>query len=209
MDCRFHEKMIFFPLDDLRKMIFPLILTKRALSYLIVFGSSALIQACTMQWGAEIQWNSKDQILMSEASQVKMRSLQTRVYDTTNQAKIMRAVISTLQDLYFDIDVLDQDLGLISGKKLYQSGNVWTNHPTYYTYKTDKLMIFSTNYRTYGPFHYRNDLTRISVTIRPRGETQLLVRSSIQHNISAVEEPEVYQTFFKLLEQSLFLSSEM
>ena len=165
-----------------------------------------------MQWGAEIQWNSKDQILMSEASQVKMRSLQTRVYDTTDQDKIMRSVVSTLQDLYFDIDVLDPDLGLISGKRLYQSGSAWANHPSYYTYKTDKLIIFSSNnsnYRTYGPFHYRDDLTRISVTIRPRGETQLMVRSSIQHNIRAIEEAKVYQNFFKLLEQSLFLSAEM
>ena len=184
-------------------------LKKRVLYYLFVLGSSAFFQACAIQFGAEIQWNSKDQILMSEASQVKMRSLQTRVYDTTDQGHIMRSVISTLQDLYFDIDVLDQDLGLISGKRLYQSDNAWANHPTYYTYKTDKLMIFSTNYRTYGPFQYRNDLTRITITLRTRGETQLLVRSSIQHNIRAVEEPKVYQNFFKLLEQSLFLSAEM
>ena len=192
-------------------MRLPFRLKKRPLSYLFVLSTSLLLPACAMQWGAAIQWDSKDQILMSESSQVKMRSIQTRVYDTTDRDKIMRAIISTLQDLYFDIDVLDQESGIISGKKLYQSGGGWENHPTYYKYKTDNLVIFSanTNYRTYGPFQYRNDLTRISVTIRPKGETQLKVRASIQYNIRAVEDPKVYQTFFKLVGESQFLSTHM
>lgn len=182
-------------------------LKKRALPYLLA--STVLIQSCTMQLGAEIQWNSKDQILMSERSQVKMRSIQSRVYDTTDKDRIMRAIISTLQDLYFDIDVIDNESGIVTGKKLYQSDGLWENNPTYYTYKTDNLVIFSTNYRTYGPFQYRNDLTRISVTIRPKGETQLMVRASIQHNIRAIEEPEVYQKFFLLLQESQFLSAKI
>ncbi len=168
---------------------------------------TSLLSACTMQWGAAIQWNSKDQILMSESSQVKMRTLQTRIFDTTDKDKIMRAIISTMQDLYFDIEVMDDGFGIVSGKKLYQSGSGWENAPSYYNYKTDNLVIFSTNYRTYGPFQYRNDLTRISVTIRPKGETQLKVRASIQHNLYAVEAAEVYQKFFKLLGESIFLSA--
>ena len=190
-------------------MRFPFRLKKRAFFYLFAFSTSLLLPACAMQWGAAIQWDSKDQILMSESSQVKMRSIQTRVYDTTDSEKIMRAIISTMQDLFFDINVIDHESGIVSGKKLYQSGGAWENNSTYYKYRTDNLVIFSTNYRTYGPFQYRNDLTRISVTIRPKGETQLKVRASIQHNIRAIEEPEVYQTFFKLLSQSQFLSSAM
>ncbi len=190
-------------------MRFPLKLEKRILSYLLALGISFLLPGCAMQWGAAIQWDSKDQILMSENSQVKMRSIQTRVFDTTDKDKLMRAIISTLQDLYFDIGVMDDETGIVSGKKLYQSGSAWQNNPTYYTYKTDNLVIFSTNYRTYGPFQYRNDLTRISVTIRPKGETQLMVRTSIQHNLYAVEAPEVYQSFFKLLEKAVFLSAEL
>jgi len=190
-------------------MIFSSKPEKRVLSYLSILGICFLLSGCAMQWGAAIQWNSKDQILMSESSQVKMRSIQTRAFDTTDKDKLMRAIISTLQDLYFDIDVMDGEFGIVSAKKLYQSGSAWQNNPTYYTYKTDNLVIFSTNYRTYGPFQYRNDLTRISVTIRPKEETQLMVRTSIQHNIYAVEDPETYQAFFKLLESALFLSTEL
>jgi len=161
-----------------------------------------------MQWGAEIQWNSKSQVLMSEDSQVKMRALQTQVFDTTDKEKTMRAVVSTLQDLFFDIDVLDNELWVLSAKKMYPSTVGWENNPSYYNYKTDSLILFSRNYRTYGPFQYRNDLTRITVTIRPKGKTQLRVRASIQYNIRAVEDPEIYQTFFKTLRQSMFLSAQ-
>jgi hypothetical protein len=175
--------------------------------FITLLGGSLLVQGCGIQWGADIQWDAKDQILLSESSQVKLRTIQTRTYDTTDRNRLIRAIVSTLQDLYFDIDVLDDEFGIISGKKLLNTGDAWEQSPTYYTYKTDNLIIFSANYRTYGPFVYRTNLTRLSVTIRPKGETQLLVRASIQHNIAAVEDPEAYQTFFKLLEQSQFLSA--
>lgn len=185
-----------------------LIQTPRVMSFLLVLGASLLGQGCAMQWGAEIQWDSKSQILMSEASQVKMRALQTRVFDTTNKRKTMQAVIYTLQDLFFDIDVLDEELGLLSGKKLFNTSGDWQNHFSYYTYKTDSLIIFQENRRYYGPFQYRNDLTRITVTIRPKGKTQLRVRASIQYQLRAVEDPEMYQKFFKTLRQSMFISAQ-
>lgn len=46
---------------------------------------------------------------------------------------------------------------------------------------------------------------RITVTVRPRGETQMLVRANAQYNITAVEDPEPYQQFFIALEKSMFL----
>ena len=189
-------------------MTLPLVKKRRVVFCVFILGLSLLLQGCAMQWGAEIQWNSKSQVLMSEDSQVKMRALQTQVFDTTDKEKTMRAVVSTLQDLFFDIDVLDNELWVLSAKKMYPSTVGWENNPSYYNYKTDSLILFSRNYRTYGPFQYRNDLTRITVTIRPKGKTQLRVRASIQYNIRAVEDPEIYQTFFKTLRQSMFLSAQ-
>ncbi len=48
---------------------------------------------------------------------------------------------------------------------------------------------------------------RITVTVRPRGETQMLVRANAQYNILAVEDPEPYQQFFIALEKSMFLTA--
>lgn len=48
---------------------------------------------------------------------------------------------------------------------------------------------------------------RITVTVRPRGETQMLVRANAQYNITAVEDPEPYQQFFVALERAMFLTA--
>lgn len=48
---------------------------------------------------------------------------------------------------------------------------------------------------------------RMTVTVRPRGSTQLMVRASGQYNLRAVEDPEPYQNFFAALEKALFLTA--
>ena len=48
---------------------------------------------------------------------------------------------------------------------------------------------------------------RMTVTVRPRGDTQMLVRANAQYNIIAVEEPEPYQHFFSALEKAMFLTA--
>ncbi len=185
---------------------------KRRIGICLLIGCAAVgLQGCAMQWGAELQWNSKSQILMSEASQVKQRAIQTRVFETTDKMKIMKVTVAAMQDLFFHIDVLDPELGVVSGKKMFHKDPLdsWPDHWTYYAYETDNLIIFNNNrFRTWGPFRYRNDLTRMTVTVRPKEKTRLLVRASVQYDLQAVQDPEMYQKFFKTLEQSLFLSSQ-
>ena len=48
---------------------------------------------------------------------------------------------------------------------------------------------------------------RMTVTVRLRGETQLLVRASAQFKLEAVEDPEPYQQFFVALEKAMFLTA--
>jgi hypothetical protein len=48
---------------------------------------------------------------------------------------------------------------------------------------------------------------RITVTVRPRGTTQMLVRANAQYMDKAVEEPKPYQDFFTALEKSMFLTA--
>ena len=48
---------------------------------------------------------------------------------------------------------------------------------------------------------------RITVTVRPRGTTQLLVRANAQYMDKAVEDPKPYQDFFVALEKSMFLTA--
>jgi hypothetical protein len=48
---------------------------------------------------------------------------------------------------------------------------------------------------------------RMTVTVRPRGETQLLVRANAQYNVKPVTDPEPYQQFFASLGKAMFLTA--
>ncbi|HQV23968.1 MAG TPA: hypothetical protein PLJ88_12845 [Agitococcus sp.] len=51
-------------------------------------------------------------------TQLQKRSYQSRIFDTTDKEKVLRATISTIQDLGFVIDRADLVLGSVSGTKL-------------------------------------------------------------------------------------------
>lgn len=129
---------------------------------LILIASIFFIVGCT---------TNKQRLLDSEYSQVQLRSIQTRAFDTTDKEKMLRTIISTLQDLGFVIDKADATLGTISATKL------------------------------------KGYALRITVTVRPRGETQLLVRANAQYDIEPVTDPELYQQFFASLEKAMFLTA--
>jgi hypothetical protein len=115
---------------------------------------------------------STKQVLATSESQVKLRSIQTRAFDTGDKNKMLRTVIATLQDLGFIIDKADAYLGTVSATKLN-----------------------------------RYDL-RVTVTVKERGESQLLVRANAQYNIKPVEDPEPYQQFFNSLSKAIFLTAQ-
>jgi hypothetical protein len=155
----------------------------------------------------ENQWDARDQIWLSEQSQVKLRAAQSRVFETADRHRLLRAIIDTMQDLDFKVEVLDEQLGIVSGKKFVENEEVYWIDPSYLLYQPDTLLFLTRNYRSWGPFHHRNNLVRFTVTVRPRGETQLVVRASAQFYLKAVEDPLPYQRFFRTLEQAVFLKS--
>lgn len=62
--------------------------------------------------------NATDTALESGVSQVQIRQIQSRAFDTTDKEKTMRTVIATLQDLGFVIDKADLTLGSVTATKL-------------------------------------------------------------------------------------------
>ncbi|MBI4982324.1 MAG: hypothetical protein HZC15_04195 [Candidatus Omnitrophica bacterium] len=109
----------------------------------------------------------------TDESQVKLRSMQTRAFDTADKKKMMQTVISSMQDLDFVIDKADLVLGSVTGSKFLGYSSVV-----------------------------------MTVTVRPRGEKQLLVRANAQYETRSVEDPATYQDFFNVLEKSIFLTAQ-
>ena len=160
------------------------------------------------EWRHEGQWDSRDQVWLSEQSQVKLRAAQSRVFDTTDRRRTIEAVIDTMQDLGFMVEVLDENLGIVSGKRFEPiETSSFFNDPFYHLYSDESLLVFTKSYRTWGPFWHRSDLVRLTITVRKRNEAQLVVRASAQYYLKAVEDPLPYQRFFRTLEQALFLQA--
>jgi hypothetical protein len=134
---------------------------KRKLLLILILFSFVVVGCATTQ----------QRLLDSESSQVQLRSIQTRAFDTTDKDKMLRTIMSTLQDLCFVIDKADATLGTVSATKL------------------------------------KNYALRITIIVRQRGDTQLLVRANAQYNIQPVIDPEPYQQFFISLEKAIFLTA--
>jgi hypothetical protein len=55
---------------------------------------------------------------LSGGDQVKLRSIESRSFDTNDVNYVTRNVVATMQDLGFVIDNADADLGTVTGTKL-------------------------------------------------------------------------------------------
>jgi hypothetical protein len=175
-----------------------------------LMGLSLLLNGCLSPYEArhENQWDSREQVWLSEESQVKLRAAQSRVFDTTDRTAILEAVVATMQDIGFMVDVLDQELGIVSAKKYADLERPTFLDPSYLLYRPDTLLILSRSIHTWGPFFHRSDLVRLTATVRKRNKAQLVVRTSAQYYLRAVEDPAPYQQFFRTLEQALFLQGK-
>lgn len=60
---------------------------------------------------------NQKQILATDQSQVALRSIQSRAFDTTDKKLMLRSVINTMQDLDFLIQDSSLDLGTVTGQK--------------------------------------------------------------------------------------------
>lgn len=157
-----------------------------------------------------IGWNAEDQIWQAEASQVRVRAAQSRTFDTGDRRAALEAVVSVFQDLGFQVELLDATLGIVSGKKFVDLARPAIEDPSYFLYRPERLVVLQRSqiYRSWGPFRHRTDLVRLTVTLRPKGPAQLVVRASAQLALRPLEDAEPYQHFFRTLEQALFLQGE-
>lgn len=62
--------------------------------------------------------DSRSEVLATDKSQVQLRAVQTRAFDTADRRATFRSAIATLQDLGFIIDKADAALGTISATKM-------------------------------------------------------------------------------------------
>ncbi len=146
-------------------------------------------------------------LALSQVS-VEKRTLQTRYFDTEDEAKMLTAAVGVLQDLGFTLEESESDLGVLLATKdrdAVEAGQVAG---------AIVAALFGVSMAI-----DRNQKIRVSVITRPledgRGRTAVRVtfqrlvwntRGQIS-KIESLNEPELYQGFFEKLSQSVFLEA--
>ncbi|MEQ8193036.1 MAG: hypothetical protein RIB59_00965 [Rhodospirillales bacterium] len=81
-------------------------------NFFLIIASAAVLSAC--------QTTAKEEIILSEVNALKLRSIQSRYFETPDQAKVFKSIISVMQDLGYALTSIEPEAGVISGNKLAQ-----------------------------------------------------------------------------------------
>ena len=135
------------------------------------------------------------------------RQLQTRIFYTSDEMKLLTASAALLQDLGFTIDQSEVDCGVIVCSR---HRNVTEAGEVVLTLALGVLL------GVWVP-HDRNQKVMASLVTKPLDDKRIAVRITFQHIVwntnnqitkrERVNEPQVYQEFFSKLSKSVFLTA--
>ena len=150
----------------------------------------------------------KDALSMNKAT-LEDRQLQTRIFDTLDEEKILSASAGVFQDLGFNLDESETDLGLIVASKersAKEAGQIalailaaamTDNSPTYDTKQKIRVSLVS------GRISETSERTSVRVTF------QRIVWNNYGQitKLERLNDPEMYQGFFEKLSKAVFLEA--
>ena len=147
------------------------------------------------------------------ATATELRSLQSRRFDTRDEAMILQAVAGVLQDLGFQIDESRPQVGLVAGSKdrsAVEAGQV--------AVQVLLVMLAAAARTQHRVVMDENQRIRVAVVVRPvPNQAALIARATMQRvvlntenrmsRVETLDDPKLYQEFFNMLSQSAFLTA--
>jgi hypothetical protein len=146
----------------------------------------------------------KEALMLSPES-LADRQLQTRVFETNDEMKLLRASAALLQDLGFTIDQSEVGCGVIVSSRdrnVTEEGEVIMSMA---------LMVLLGVYHPYAT----TQKVLASLVTKPMDGKRIAVRITFQHMVwnvdnkliknESINESEIYQEFFSKLSKSVFL----
>jgi hypothetical protein len=138
---------------------------------------------------------------------LELRRLQTRRFETQDEHQLLSASLDVLQDLGFEVDESEPDLGLIVASK---------NRDASSTGEMVAAFIIGAAGDTEMTYNVEQKI-RASVVTKPIGRGGTTVRVTFQRMVwnnqgaisanESIEEPVLYQEFFNKLAKSVFLAA--
>lgn len=148
----------------------------------------------------------KDALRLSPES-LRQRQMQTRKYETTDENKILIACAGLLQDMGFNLDESETELGLIVASKMRSAVDA----------SQQFVAVLVALLAGSMPPTDKEQKMRASIVTRPVDENHIAVRVTFQRIVwdtqgqvakrEGITDPEVYQEFFAKLSKSIFLEA--
>jgi len=150
----------------------------------------------------------KDALSLSPES-LAQRQVQTKKYETTDEAKVLAACAGLLQDLGFNLDESETKLGVISASKMRSAVSAGQVVAAVLLALMGAPMPID-----------KEQKMRASVITRPMGEhgEYVAVRVTFQRIVwntqgqittsESLADPKIYQEFFDKLSKSIFLEAQ-
>ena len=169
-----------------------------------------VIQGALSAGKASGEQAKKDANKKPELTQLQIRQLQTRSYETEDTKKVLQVALAVLQDDGFVVQNANADVGLLSASKSLHETNV-----------DDTGTAFAKGFFGLGGVTSQEFSTvESTVTVTPFGE-KTRVRLSVRLSSTAigglsganvkyesVTEPKFYQEFFTKLEKGMFIERQ-
>ena len=136
-------------------------------------------------------------------TQLEIREIQTRSYNTQDVKLVMKAVMHTLQDDNFIIKQANVDLGLLTAQKEVDlsSGGFSTflgSGSSERRYRNNAITEASANISEFG------DQTRVRINFQQK----VLDNKGVSMSIKQIQDASFYQNFFSQVDKSVFLGKE-
>jgi len=172
-----------------------------------VTGRTTLITVCALALSLIFSCASipKDALKLTHES-LEHRQMQSKKYETVDEGKILVACAGLLQDMGFNIDESETELGIIVGSKMRSAVDAGQ--------QVAAVMLAMLG--SYMPTD-KEQLMRASIVTHPIGETHVGVRVTFQRVVyntqgqisrrEGIVDPEVYREFFNKLSKSVFLEA--
>ena len=166
----------------------------------------ALVASCVAVAGCMNE--IAQEALTLQPGALELRRVQTRRFETTNEHQLLTASLEVLQDLGFEVDESESDLGLIVASK---------NRDATSTGQMLGAFILNATSEDNDVTYDVEQKIRASVVTRPGGKNGTLVRVTFQRIVwdnrgaisgnQSIEDPKLYQEFFVKLSTSVFLTA--
>lgn len=136
-----------------------------------------------------------------EKSQLEIREIQTRTYDTSDSKMVLKTMLNVLQDDGFIVTEGNADLGLLSATKeldLQSQGAVFWG--TFFNLSWDKNAIVeaTANVSEFGK------QTRVRVNFQQK----VYDSTGAVSTVDQITDPKFYQEFFAKVDKGLFIQKE-